>query len=611
MKLPGKNMLFLTASIALSIFLELFAFKLLAKTMAKRLKSKTGLFIKIHKPVLKSLNRLAFSSVYIKSEKFSVILKNGSIDFSLRLLFRKKPVITVIKKFNLFEAFIFIYPLSKSKNGEAELNSERRFDFEKRYYFLFRKSLGKLGCFITAGSINNLVILMTTYHQKTRFTLRNFRTSHRSFSGIGELKIKDYVISIPFSLLKDEVSRQIEISNQDMSNEAILTNKDMPVLRITGYKISFKEEDAFNYCLTGNLNAINISSRYVSSFPKEVKSVKFEMFLLFTEEMLKLHKESGFEMDGISVIIECHHSTTDNDLIKFLIVFLVDGNTFFSEFPFFSKKEIQHINASGDLALKLNYMTSLADLTQYYFSSEIVQNTLRINETNRFDLSDLSIDNLQQVRLSKQIAKSVIFKEKLSLCQIPEYLTKTTITAEDPNFYNHRGVDSYFIGMAIAKNVLSRKYVKGASTITMQLARNLFLTHDKNLERKFEEIVLALLMENYFKISKDTILEIYLNIIEFGEGIYGIQEASAFYFDKNVTDLSVTECIVLTYIIPRPKYFLEAVLIKSPKLLYNLRNHIMFHASALLQKKLINEDNFRDINYCIEFTPSIGTLRLK
>jgi membrane peptidoglycan carboxypeptidase len=145
----------------------------------------------------------------------------------------------------------------------------------------------------------------------------------------------------------------------------------------------------------------------------------------------------------------------------------------------------------------------------------------------------------------------------------------------------------------------------------MQLAKNLFLTQTKSLARKFEEVVLAWLMENFFKISKDRILEIYLNIIEFGENIYGLSEAAQFYFEKKVSELDITESLVLSYIIPRPKYFLEALLIKSPKLIQNLTKHIYFHSKYLLARELIDEESYNQVQYSIIFKPSIGTLVLK
>lgn len=79
----------------------------------------------------------------------------------------------------------------------------------------------------------------------------------------------------------------------------------------------------------------------------------------------------------------------------------------------------------------------------------------------------------------------------------------------------------YGLGIALRENIKSGKFIRGASTITMQVARNLFLTHHRNLMRKTEETIITLLLENYYEISKENILEFYLNLIEFAPGIYG------------------------------------------------------------------------------------------
>src|SRR5206468_9824668 len=113
---------------------------------------------------------------------------------------------------------------------------------------------------------------------------------------------------------------------------------------------------------------------------------------------------------------------------------------------------------------------------------------------------------------------------------IPKTLSDLVIICEDPNFYEHKGIDDYAIQLAILHNFKLRKFSRGASTITMQLVRNLFLGHHKNISRKLEEFIIAWLLEKHASLKKERILEIYLNIIEFGYNVYGISEASLYYF---------------------------------------------------------------------------------
>ena len=107
----------------------------------------------------------------------------------------------------------------------------------------------------------------------------------------------------------------------------------------------------------------------------------------------------------------------------------------------------------------------------------------------------------------------------------------------------------------------------------MQLIKNALLSQDRTLCRKIEEAILTLLMENYYKVSKRDILEMYLNMIEFAPNVYGIEDASFFYFGKSCTTLSITEIVTLTYVIPRPIFFYKALLQKTEQLSTNLYRH--------------------------------------
>ncbi len=137
------------------------------------------------------------------------------------------------------------------------------------------------------------------------------------------------------------------------------------------------------------------------------------------------------------------------------------------------------------------------------------------------------------------------------LSQIPRNLRQAVIVSEDGRFYQHYGIDFFEFKESLKKNIDERGFARGFSTITMQLARNLYLSPQKSLTRKIKEIVIALWMEQ--KLSKDRIFEIYLNVIEWGRGIYGAEAASRHYFGKSVHSLSSREAAFLAAIIPGPQ----------------------------------------------------------
>jgi monofunctional biosynthetic peptidoglycan transglycosylase len=136
---------------------------------------------------------------------------------------------------------------------------------------------------------------------------------------------------------------------------------------------------------------------------------------------------------------------------------------------------------------------------------------------------------------------------------IPPALKKAVVASEDANFYAHEGVDYEAIREAIKTDLQKGKFVRGGSTITQQLAKNLFLTREKTLIRKVKEIVLARRIDD--ALSKSRILELYLNVVEFGPMVYGVGHAAHYYFGKHTSALSVRECAFLASMLPGPKIY--------------------------------------------------------
>ncbi|WP_158737071.1 transglycosylase domain-containing protein [Alteribacillus sp. YIM 98480] len=139
------------------------------------------------------------------------------------------------------------------------------------------------------------------------------------------------------------------------------------------------------------------------------------------------------------------------------------------------------------------------------------------------------------------------------LDEISPEVINAVIAIEDREFYQHNGFDLPRIASAVAANIKSGSKAQGASTITQQYARNLFLTHDKTWSRKLEEAFYALRLESHYE--KEEIIEGYLNTIYFGHGAYGIEAASRLYFDKSSSDLSLAEASLLAGVPKGPSYY--------------------------------------------------------
>ena len=141
----------------------------------------------------------------------------------------------------------------------------------------------------------------------------------------------------------------------------------------------------------------------------------------------------------------------------------------------------------------------------------------------------------------------------VDITQISEVMIVATVAGEDINFAIHHGINWNSTKRAFMNNVVYKKKSGGGSTITQQVVKNLFLSHKRSYIRKVQEIFLALVTEKIW--GKKKILETYLNIAEFGEGLFGVEAAAQYYFNKNAKNLSKEESLWLVAVLPNPKYF--------------------------------------------------------
>lgn len=187
-----------------------------------------------------------------------------------------------------------------------------------------------------------------------------------------------------------------------------------------------------------------------------------------------------------------------------------------------------------------------ADLLYYGF----VVNVDKLKDENP------SVTAFMEYRINqwnKKNEKVKVRKSWIALSHINRNAIRAVVCAEDAKFWNHDGFDFEAIRNAMEKNIKAKKAVLGASTISQQLAKNLFLSPSKTPWRKVNEAILTWRMEH--ALTKKRILELYLNVAEWGKGIYGIEAASQFYFRKSSSMLDQTESSLLAAVLPNPLRF--------------------------------------------------------
>lgn len=168
-------------------------------------------------------------------------------------------------------------------------------------------------------------------------------------------------------------------------------------------------------------------------------------------------------------------------------------------------------------------------------------------------LDDKPLEEMvQEIRTQKSYTK---------ISNIPDIYKDAVIAVEDHRYYDHKGIDIIAIGRALLNDIRARELIEGGSTITQQLAKNMYFTQDKTLTRKIAEVFMAKKIESNY--NKEEILELYVNYIYYGSGYYDIKSASLGYFDKEPQDLTEGESIMLAGIPNAPSVYNPKV---SPRL---------------------------------------------
>ena len=174
-------------------------------------------------------------------------------------------------------------------------------------------------------------------------------------------------------------------------------------------------------------------------------------------------------------------------------------------------------------------------------------------QKNSADLSS-AMERVRRVyHFKESLEAKVDRKQFVSSKDIPDMMKKAIVATEDRRFYDHGALDLVSVTRALVTNYLAGQTLEGGSTIAQQTVKNIFLSHDRTLSRKVEELALAVRLEKNY--TKDEILELYLNTIYFGHGAYGIKDAARIYFRKDVKDLDLSQCAMLAGLPQAPSVY--------------------------------------------------------
>jgi hypothetical protein len=277
----------------------------------------------------------------------------------------------------------------------------------------------------------------------------------------------------------------------------------------------------------------------------------------------------------------------------------VDSDLFFGSLPDGIFKYSKDFRAKGSMNYRLSFQFDFAIPDSVRFESDLSAREFYLMSTGKVNLTKINHDFIQEVFEEGRYLRAVNVGPSnsfyYSLDQIPNTFVHSVLTAEDGSFLYHRGFDEDAVRKALIENISKKKFVRGGSTISMQLVKNVFLSGDKVISRKLEEAMLVWVIEHGRVTSKKRMLEVYLNLIEFGPGIYGIGEAAQFYFSKTPDKLSLTEGLFLTSIIPRPRK-VKYAFNRDEKLKENIIGYFKNLGMKLVAKGIISVEELNSMN---------------
>ncbi|ACF14620.1 glycosyl transferase family 51 [Chloroherpeton thalassium ATCC 35110] len=385
--------------------------------------------------------------------------------------------------------------------------------------------------------------------------------------------------------------------------------------KFTGRKISFdsvrialypKILGAEQSTLAGSIDVANFSidDKRMASQPIEVKSFSANCTVFLGEHSLRIDSSTVCKLNHLPLKFAAWLDKSDSLKAGFqLQTDTLPANLFFAALPGAMLSEMDGYDFRGKIAYSLFMDIDFQHLENIVLSPKVYQSNFQVASLGgQNSLSKLQSDFLYTAKSGGKevqtidVSTSSPFYKRLE--SLPPHLIWAVLTNEDGAFFRHHGFNTDAFSQSIADNIREQRFARGGSTITMQLVKNLYLTKEKTLARKFQEVLITWILENSGIVSKERMLEIYFNIIEWGPNVYGIGQASLYYFNKLPYQLTPAESVFLTSIIPMPKSFARAF-DKNGQVTNGWKSKMKFIASEMFRRGYLETD---DLNYDINLS---------
>lgn len=484
-------------------------------------------------------------------------------DVQLGTLEMKNGFVQLVKHKNgkNFDAF-----LKKNKKEDKTEEDEKETNYAERAYDLLNTALNLVP---TDMKLENLTLRLDDMGRKVNLNLQQMRLADEKLESTIGVTAQDIAQTWKVKGMADPRGKQADLKffNADTSRIQVpyLSERfglksgfDSIHLNVENIDMDGDELHVDGFASIGNFMVNNAK---IAKKDVVIDKARFDYHFLFGTDFIALDSTSTVQLNQIKFNPFAKYSVAEDTIYELKAkIPKMQAQDFINSLPRGLFTNFEGMEAQGTFSYDLEFLYNKNKPSALVFDSNLKKDGLKILKYGAADLAKLNtaftyraIDN---GRVQRPIVVGPSNPYFTPLSEVSPYLKNAVLTSEDPSFFRHRGFITEAFRQSLIKNIKAKKFARGASTISMQLVKNVFLTREKTLSRKLEEILLVYILENNRIASKERMLEVYFNVIEWGPDIYGIGEAASYYFDKHPSQLSLDESVFLASIVPRPKAFM-------------------------------------------------------
>ncbi len=562
---------FVCIIIALFVFRDTLLLQAIAKVSNKMERDYDSSF-SVKEASFVGLSGLSFSNITLVPKNadtlFNIHKMNTSVnlwrllvgDVQLGTLEIENGYIQLTKKGKIrnFDAFL--------KKDATEIKDNSKRDYANLAYKIISKLLNLVP---TDMKVENLSFRLNDNGKKATINLQKLRLVNKQLETSITMETKAFTQRIRIAGFADPRNKKVDIRFFNIDTGAIKVpylderfnlKSSFDSIRINIQNID-KSGSELHIDGFASIADLKINHPKIASKNVVIKNAKFDYRFLLGSDFISIDSSSTVQFNKIKFHPYLDYETEEDTIYKLKVTIpKMKAQDFIVSLPDGLFTHFQGMEAEGNFEYNLDFKFNKNKPNQLVFDSKLTKENLKITKYGEANLNKLNGEFIYRAIIQNVQQRPILVGSNnpnyTPLDQISPYLQKCVLTSEDPSFMSHRGFINEAFKQSILKNIRTKKFSRGASTISMQLIKNVFLTREKTLSRKLEEILLVYILENNRIASKERMLEVYFNIIEWGPNVYGIGEAAHFYFQKSPADLTLKECLFLATIVPKPRKFM-------------------------------------------------------